>query len=205
MFNTALAKAPTSERTLGGLKDISFAITPSTYLSNEYTLALEGFLSPGWTGRLTAGLAEHRISISTGQAEKVSAYAWQASFRLKAAPGTSDPLSIDYVALANTQPSHQSAAPIVLRDYRMEPATRHQGSLYLEIRGADRLGFLGDLLDFFSMRCLFPVKMQVETVGDTALDKFWFRGVGGTVPSESVAQTIEENLRRLVAPEFPAI
>jgi len=197
MFSLALNTTDT-DSTPTGLKDIRFQITPSLTKPSEYTLTLRGFLSPGWTGRLTAGLAKHRIGIVTGEAEKISPYAWQATFLLKAAPFSGDPLAIDYVALAATEPTHQALAPIVLREYRMEPCHKNQGSLYLEIRGEDRLGFLGDLLDFFSMRCLFPVKMQVETVGSTALDKFWLRGVGGAVPSDSVAHAIRENLDRLV-------
>ena len=80
----------------------------------------------------------------------------------------------------------------------MEPSSRHDGSLYIEIRGVDRLGFLGDLLDYFSMRCLFPVKMTVETVGDAALDRFWLRGVGGSTPSEAISAAIRENLEKLL-------
>lgn len=197
MFNLALND--TSETFIGGLRDVSFDIAPSTLQPGDYTLTLKGFLSPGWLGRLAASLAQHRIGIVNGAAEKVTPYAWQASFKLKAARPTCDPLSLDYVALANTEPSHHALAPIVLRDLKIEPCARHQGSLYIEIRGADRLGFLGDLLDFFSMRCLFPVKMKVETLGDTAADRFWLRGVGGSVPSDSLAQTIGENLEKMVA------
>ncbi|GFO69773.1 hypothetical protein GMLC_33520 [Geomonas limicola] len=203
MFYAALND--TRETFTGGLRDVTFDITPSALQPGDYTLTLKGFLSPGWLGRLAAALALHRIGIVNGQAEKITAYAWQASFKLKAARPTCDPVSLDYVALANTEPSHQALAPIVLRDLKIEPCSRHQGSLYIEIRGVDRLGFLGDLLDFFSMRCLFPVKLTVETLGETAADRFWLRGVGGSVPSDLVVQAIRENLEKFVTQDLSYI
>src|SRR6185369_2834884 len=156
-----------------------FEITPHPSQPNVYHLVMKGFLSPGWSGRLSAGLAQHRISIIRGEAEKITASAWHSSFELKASAFASAPLGIDYVTLAGIElPSDRTTERISLRSFRMEPGSRHEGSLYLEIRGVDRLGFLGDLLDYFSMRCLFPVKMAIETVGDTAVDRFWLRSVG---------------------------
>jgi hypothetical protein len=182
-----------------GLRTIGVDIKASGPYPNEYQLVLKGFLSPGWTGRLTAGLAQHRVGIVTGEAEKVTSSAWHSTFKLKSAPFAKDPLTIDYAALASTElPYERSAGKIALRGFAMEPSSRHQGSLYLEVKGVDRLGFLGDLLDYFSMRCLFPVKMIIETHADTALDRFWLRGVGGSVPSETVASAMQENLQRLL-------
>jgi hypothetical protein len=164
-----------------------------------YKLAMKGFLAPGWTGRLTAGLASHRLSIVSGRAEKVTATAWDSSFELKAAAFSKDPLKIDFVALAAAElPYERTTGKIALLDFVMEPCSRHDGSLYLEIRGVDRLGFLGDLLDYFSMRCLFPVKMTIDTVGDTAVDRFWLRGVGGSKPSDSIACAVKDNLEKLL-------
>jgi hypothetical protein len=187
----------TSQPTSASFREISCTLTPRPLHPNEYLLELGGFLSPGWSGRLTAGLAEKRIAILTGDAEKVSSYAWQSTLLLKAAPSV-DPDSIDFVALASTEVTrHGSGAPLVLRDFNMDYG-RHQDSLYLEIRGVDRLGFLGDLLDFFSMRCLFPVKMKVETQGDSAVDRFWLRGMGGSTPSDAIATALKESLARLI-------
>ncbi len=166
---------------------------------NGYDLSIRGFLAPGWTGRLTAGLAQHRIGIVRGKAEKVTTSSWRSNFELKTAAFAKDPLNIDYVALAATElPYDRNVGKIALQEYVMEPSSRHAGSLYVEIRGVDRLGFLGDLLDYFSMRCLFPIKMSVETVADVAVDRFWLRGIGGSIPSESIAGAVKENLEQLL-------
>ncbi|MBU5613779.1 hypothetical protein [Geomonas azotofigens] len=48
------------------------------------------------------------------------------------------------------------------------------------------------------MRCLFPVKMTVDTQGDVAVDRFWLRGVGGSVPSEGIADAMKRNMEQLL-------
>jgi hypothetical protein len=197
MHSLAAQREASGDNLVSGLRNVGFEIKGSVY-PNEYILVIKGFLAPGWTGRLTAGLAEHRIGIVTGEAEKITSSAWHSTFKLKTAPFAKDPLVIDFAKLANTElPYDRTSGKIVLRDFHLEPCSQHQGSLYLEIKGVDRLGFLGDLLDYFSMRCLFPVKMVVETAGDTAIDRFWLRGVGGSVPSEEVASAMKDNLKRL--------
>lgn len=176
-----------------------FTIDPIPSKANAYRLEMSGFLSPGWSGRLAAALAQHRIEIVRGEAERVSASNWRSSFELKSAPFAKNPLALDYMQLAATEtPYRREAAAMSLLHLVMEPATRHEGSLYIEIKAVDRLGFLGDLLDYFSMRCLFPVKMSIDTREETAVDRFWLKGVGGSVPSESITSSMKENLEQLL-------
>jgi hypothetical protein len=185
-----------------GLSNVGFEIKKIDGRLNGYRLVIKGFLAPGWIGRLTAGLAKHRIDIVSAQAEKVTTTAWHSTFELKTAPFALDPLNLDYVALAGTEHSSgRSAGKIELLNYTMEPCQGHDGSLYVEVKGVDRLGFLGDLLDYFSMRCLFPVKMTIETVGNAAVDRFWLRGVGGSRPSDSITGAVKENLEKLLIAE----
>jgi hypothetical protein len=196
-MNSIAAERTSTSSTPDLAAGIGFDIK-ATGAPGTYALVVKGFLMPGWAGRLTANLAQQRIGIMSGQAEKVTRSAWHSSFELKAAPFAKDPLSIDYVALASTETCNDHSAPLALLDFHMEPCSLHEGSLYLELKGMDRLGFLGDLLDYFSMRCLFPVKMTIETVGETAVDRFWLKGVGGSRPSDSIAEAVRENLARLL-------
>ena len=182
-----------------GFSHTTFNIEPIPAKHNGYKLDITGFLAPGWTGRLTAGLAQQRIGIVRVEAEKTTVSNWRSSFELKSAPFAKDPLSVDYVALAATElTGDRKAGKIELLDFVLEPPRRHDGSLYVELRGVDRLGFLGDILDYFSMRCLFPVKMTIETIGETAVDRFWLKGVGGAVPSDSITESIKENFGQLL-------
>ncbi len=197
MNSLAMKRESMTDTTLAGFAQAGFTIVPMAARANGYLLELSGFLAPGWTGRLAAGLADHRVSIINGTAEKVNASHWRSRFELKSAPFAKSPESIDFLALAGTEPDH-NAARIELLDFGMEPAARHHGSVFIEIKGIDRLGFLGDLLDHFSMRCLFPVKMTIDTLGDTAVDRFWLRGVGGSLPSEAIAESISQSLAQLL-------
>lgn len=181
-----------------GLRNVGFDIKAGIQ-GNEYTLTLKGFLAPGWSGRLAAGLAGYGIDIVMGEAERVTSAAWHSTFKLKTGLSKVDPLTIDYAALASIElPQDKRPARLELRGFTMETCGRSDGSLLIEIRGVDRLGFLGDLLDYFSMRCLFPVKMSIATHGGTAVDKFWLKGVGGSIPSESLAGALKESLESLV-------
>ncbi len=197
MNSLAMKRESMTDTTLPDFAQAGFTIVPMAARPNGYLLELSGFLAPGWTGRLAAGLADHRVSIISGSAEKVNASHWRSRFELKSAPFAKSPESIDFLALAATEPDHK-AARIELLDFRMEPAARHEGSMFIEIKGIDRLGFLGDLLDHFSMRCLFPVKMTIDTLGDTAVDRFWLRGVGGSLPSEAITDSVRQSLAQLL-------
>lgn len=199
MRNLALNKKPLYDESVAYLGNAGFDIKAMAAKPRVYDLTIKGFMAPGWTGRLTAALARHEIDIVRGKAEKVTLTAWHSNFELKSAPYAKDPLDIDYIALASKEPSHnRSADSIALLEYALEPCSRHEGSLYIEVTGVDRLGFLGDLLDHFSMRCLFPIKMSVETVAEMAVDRFWLRGIGGSVPSEAISQSLKDSLEQLV-------
>ncbi|GFO63349.1 hypothetical protein M1B72_10545 [Geomonas paludis] len=197
MNSLATMTASTTDTAYAGFQETGFTIEPMPARPGGYRLEMSGFLAPGWSGRLAAGLAEHRVGIVRGSAEKINASSWRSSFELKSASFAGSPQGIDFLRLAGTEPNHK-AAGIELLSFTMEPTTRHDGSLFVELKGVDRLGFLGDLLDYFSMRCLFPVKMTIDTRGDTAVDRFWLRGVGGSVPSEAITAAMKNNLEQLL-------
>lgn len=198
MNSTAAGKEPVAMQR-SSCTQTTFTIDPVPSRPRAYRLEISGFLAPGWTARLTAGLAQHRIAIERCEAEKTTVSNWLATFELKAAPFAKDALTVDYLALASTElPADRKVSRIELIDFLMEPAKMHDGSLYIQLKGVDRLGFLGDLLDYFSMRCLFPVKMSIETAAEKAIDRFWLKGVGGSVPSSSITDSIRENLTQLL-------
>lgn len=164
-----------------------------------YELVMSGYQSPGWVGRLAAGVAQHRIGIVRGEAEKVSASSWLSRFELRSAPFAGNPFTLDYATLAATElPRQATATKIALLGFTIQQNIDSDGTLQVEVTGVDRLGFLGDLLDYFSMRCLFPVKMTIETEAAKAVDRFYLRGVGGSRPSDSITAALRENLERLL-------
>ncbi|MBI2354034.1 MAG: hypothetical protein HYV06_03215 [Deltaproteobacteria bacterium] len=83
----------------------------------------------------------------------------------------------------------------MLYDYVLEHSAKYEGSLYIEVTGEDRLGFLSALLNAFSLFSLFPVEMVVETKQKKVMDRFWLKGLGGASPSESAASALRDILK----------
>ncbi|MBJ6723452.1 ACT domain-containing protein [Geomesophilobacter sediminis] len=172
-------------------------IQPIAYRPSCYNLSLHGYLTPGWTGRLAAGLAENGIDIVRADAEKATNISWRSNFEITSGKPEQQILELNYLSLARKEhPLHQTAPKIALQDYRINPH-REEGSIFVEIWAVDRTGFLRDLLDFFSLKCLFPVKMNIETIGETVEDRFWLKGVGGLPPSPAIAESLKQNLDNL--------
>ena len=105
---------------------------------------------------------------------------------------------MDYLALAHQQYPLGTAAPIEIESFAIEDDEK-TGALLLEVKGADRIGFLGSLLDRLAGLALFPEDMTIETQDGLALDRFALKALGGHTPSAEAHQalvTLPEDLRR---------
>lgn len=162
---------------------------------SRYLLTMRGKLEPGWMGRLCTSLGLREINIVRGNAAKVSSSEWSSLFDLDF-PGTvQDPSQIDFVALTRNERASQELAPVMLYNFVLEHSAKYEGSLYVEVTGEDRLGFLSSLLNAFSLFSLFPVEMVVETKQNKVLDRFWLKGLGGAAPSGSAAAALGDILK----------
>jgi UTP:GlnB (protein PII) uridylyltransferase len=72
--------------------------------------------------------------------------------------------------------------PIVVESYSID-RDAERGVLVVELRGLDRVGFLGSLLERLSGLLLFPVEMQIEPAGASVVDRFSLQALGGGEPS----------------------
>jgi hypothetical protein len=174
-----------------------------------HLLRIWGRFPPGWAGLLSLGLSHAQLAIVRGYARKVPQGHWLAEFQIRPLPGAPDPKQVDYVELALTGPTHAEREPIVLESYFVDRAPDHGGALFLEVRGEDRMGFLGSLLDGLAGASLFPEEMRIETRGNVAFDRFQLRGLGGRLPSEDARRALDGLLEGLmprprVAPVRPA-
>jgi hypothetical protein len=162
------------------------------------TLQLWGRLRPSWSGSLAEGLADSGLSLISGFARKIGPMRWLAEFELDCKDAKQDPLALDYLELsARTQPS-PGRRPIVLHSYTVAASEKHGGSLFLEIDGSDRVGFLGSLLTGFALLSLFPEEMKIATHGGTVHDRFFLTGIGRTAPPAQAQLGLERWLRSLV-------
>lgn len=118
-----------------------------------HLLRIWGRFPPGWAGLLSLGLSHAQLAIVRGYARKVPQGHWLGEFQIRPLPGGPDPKQVDYVELALTGPANAEREPIVLQSYFVDRAPDHGGALFLEVRGEDRMGFLGSLLDGLAGGC----------------------------------------------------
>src|SRR5262249_17187570 len=171
--------------------------------AGSFTLRLWGHFTPGWCGRLSAGLSALGIDIVRGFARRVGQERWAAEFEIQATPGGAEGSEIDYVALAEAAvPLHDSQA-LELDGYFLDGSPEAGGALYLEIRGRDRVGFLGSLLERLAELSLFPEEMTVETRNGRVSDSFYLRATGGSMPSEPTRRALRDLLETLARRSSP--
>ncbi len=162
------------------------------------SLQLWGRLRPSWSGSLAEGLANAGLSLTNGFARKIGPMRWLAEFDLDSRGATQDPLALDYLELAGRSHGLAGGTPIVLHSYTVASSEKHGGSLYLEIGGSDRVGFLGSLLTGFAFLSLFPEEMKIATQAGTVHDRFFLTGIGRTSPPAQASPRLERWLRSLV-------
>jgi hypothetical protein len=148
------------------------------------TVRLWGRLPPGWLGALSLGLARAGVGVVRGRAQRTARGRWEAELMVKA-EGELDPAALDYLGLALGVERMGTPVPIAIQEFSTwrDPA---RGALWLDLRGPDRVGFLGSLLDRLAGLALFPEEMLIETRGPIAVDRLALKSLGGLPPSAEV-------------------
>jgi hypothetical protein len=164
-----------------------------------YSVRLWGPLHPLWADRFTRGLSNSGISILNGFARQELSGSWGAEFLITPLPGASDPAKIDYISLTQ-EPPPPHAPPLVLDGFDVDGSPERGGFLYLEVRGPDRVGFLGSLLRTLSELRLVPKEMWVATRFGEACDRFLLTLADGRSPGEDVRQALELTLGAIRKP-----
>jgi len=170
---------------------VGFRVFPNT--GSLFSVRLWGPLHPLWADRFTRGLSAVGISILNGFARREGSGSWGAEFLVTPTPGAPSPETIDYVSLTQ-QPPPPYAPPLVLDGFDVDGSPERGGFLYLEVRGPDRVGFLGSLLRILSERDLVPREMWVATRFGEACDRFLLSLADGRSPSDEDRQALEEAL-----------
>jgi hypothetical protein len=155
-----------------------------------YSVRLWGPLHPLWADRFTRGLANVGISILNGFARLEPSGAWGAEFLVTPTPGAPDPETIDFVSLAQQAPPPH-APPLLLDGFDVDGSPERGGFLYLEVRGPDRVGFLGSLLRILSEQGLAPREMWVATRFGEACDRFLLCRSDGRSPTDEERQALD--------------
>jgi hypothetical protein len=163
-----------------------------------HTLKIWGRLPPDWMGNLSSGLSRNSINIISATARRVK-FAWSAEFEIVPDRFAEDLDKIDFIALAKSAANSDTAASMSLDELVIGEPEKHDGALYLEIKARDQLGFLGSLLGRLAFFSLFPETMIIETTNGTIFDRFWIKGVGGSVPSGTAINSLRQKLGSYLA------
>ncbi|RQW81701.1 MAG: hypothetical protein EHM79_19450 [Geobacter sp.] len=187
-----MIKSEASTDNFRGTKGKSgFDILPGA--SGNFIVRIWGRFSPEWIGCLSSGLSRHKISIVKGTAKKALSY-WEAEFEIEKTRLADDPRKLDFLALAKDESNTTQENSISITKYTLEPPEKHGGALYLELKAADQLGFLGQVLNNLAFLTLFPEEISIDTVQGNIFDKFWIRGLGGNPPSATAQAALRRKL-----------
>src|SRR5204863_176168 len=121
-----------------------FAVTHLTQA--HWSVRIWGALGPFWADAFSLGLSDLGISIRRGFARQDGEGRWIADFVLAPGPASPAPSTLDFIDLASRPITARDAGPLVLSHYALDGGPDVGPSLFLEVRGPDRLGFLGSLL-----------------------------------------------------------
>jgi hypothetical protein len=160
----------------------------------RWSVRLWGHLGPLWAGSLSLGLSNASVNILRGFARQDGSGRWAAEFLLSPNPGAPDLGSVDFLGLAFGSQPPDDGGPVVLSHYALDGGPDQGAALYLEVRGPDRLGFLGSLLRSLARLGLSPRQMYITTREDQAFDRFLLKTVSGGVPGDEVRRALEARL-----------
>jgi hypothetical protein len=169
-----------------------FAVTHLTRA--QWSVRLWGTLGPYWADALSLGLSDAGISILRGFARQDGSDRWIGDFALVPGPASPAPSSLDFLSLAARAPAARDGGSIVLSQYSLDGGPDVGNSLYLEVRGPDRVGFLGSLLHALAGLELSPHEMLITTRDGEAFDRFFLKTVSGGVPADEVRRALEARL-----------
>jgi len=165
-----------------------YALTRNTH--THWSVRLWGHLGPLWADAFSLGLTHAHLNILRGYARQDASGRWIADFLVATGEGAGDPAGIDYLALAFGSHARDDAAPVVLSHYALDGSPDLGSSLYLEVRGPDRIGFLGSLLRALARLGLSPREMMISTRDGEAYDRFFLQTVGGQVPPDEARRAL---------------
>ncbi|MET0794097.1 MAG: hypothetical protein ABW061_21425 [Polyangiaceae bacterium] len=163
---------------------------------NEFRVRLGGLFHGAWMAKLSTRLAERELSIDHIHARLTTDQVWIAELHLIRVSETTDPLSLDYAALAADESDGPSSGNLVLDSYRLIESRDYGGTLMLTLEAADSLGLLGALLGRLAHLQLFPVELHIETREGRAYDSLWLAGPAAAPPNTGARDAVAELLDR---------
>jgi len=163
----------------------------------RFALSFWGRFPPGWCGALSLSLSQAGFGVIQGFAKKVREKAWVAEFEIESSREGIAVESLDFLAMAISSARAPGLRRLALSAFSVGDPDKHEGAIYLEVRGRDQAGFLAELLGQLAFLSFFPEEMIVQTVEDQVFDRFLLRGLGGQAPAPGASQALTRWLEGL--------
>ena len=173
-----------------GAEPTTFGHRVSANTRSLHSVQLWGPLHPLWADHFTRGLSHLGISILNGFARQEASGSWGAEFLVMPMPGGANPETLDYIALTQALPP-PDAPSLLLDAFHIDNSPERGGFVYLEVRGPDRVGFLGSLLRILGEQGLVPREMWVATRYGEACDRFLLTAPDGRSPGDETRYALE--------------
>ena len=169
-----------------------------------HSVRLWGRLEASWAGNLSLGLALSGFNILGGFARRNRADRWVAEFIIAPTDSAPPPTSVDFLALSRVAHPEAHPGPVELTHFALDGGPDQGAALFLEVRGPDRIGFLGSLLRSLSELELSPQEMTLITRHGEVSDRFLLRSVRSEVPSDAVRRSLSGVLTAMMGGEARA-
>jgi hypothetical protein len=137
---------------------------------------LWGRLPPAWAGNLALHACGLGLEIVSGDATRIGAAHWAATFLLRSADPRAKIARHDFLLMARRAPVLVPRLP----EPNIEVAIEEAGpdaSLLAHVRGKDSIGLLAELLRRFEAFGLRPRELSLRTENGEIDDRFWLEAV----------------------------
>lgn len=163
-----------------------------------FSVRLWGRLDPGWAGNFSLGLSSIGFNIMAGFARRNRTDRWVVEFLVSPTDKAPPPSLVDFLALSRVAHPDAHPASVALTSYALDSSPDQGAAVFLEVRGPDRIGFLGSILRSLLECGVAPTQMALGTRGGEVSDRFLLRPVGSDVARDDLRRRLARVLDGMV-------
>jgi hypothetical protein len=169
-----------------------------------FSIRLWGRLEAQWAGNLSLGLSWAGFDIMAGFARRNRTDRWVVELLVSPTEKAPSPHLVDFLALSRAAHPEAHPGPVELTSYALDGSPDQGAAFFLEVRGPDRIGFLGSFLRSLSEVGLSPTQMALGTRDGEVSDRFLLRPVRLDTSREDLHRCLSRTLEGLVRPRTAA-
>jgi hypothetical protein len=163
-----------------------------------FSVRLWGRLEPDWAGNFSLGLCLTGFNIMAGFARRNRADRWVVEFLVSPSDKAPPPSLVDFLALSRV--AHPEAHPgsVDLTSYALDSSPDQGPAIFVEVRGPDRIGFLGSILRSLSEAGVAPTQLALGTRDGEVSDRFLLRAISGDTPRDDLRRRLARTLEAML-------